>query len=354
MAGVRHAVRERGALVGSRVVTPIILDCDPGHDDAIAIMLAAGDPAVDLLAITTVAGNQTLDKTTLNALRVCTLAGIHDVPVAAGCARPLTRPLQIAEDVHGESGLDGPRFGAPTVQALDEHAVDLMHRVLQEHPEPVTLVPTGPLTNIALLLTRYPDDVARIREIVLMGGSTERGNVGPYAEFNIFVDPEAAAIVFGSGVPVTPGDGKPAELAEPAGVGLTMCGLNVTHQALVTPEVVARLHALGGELGPVCAELMTFFASTYKTLWGFESPPLHDPVAVARVIDPTLVECVDVHVAIEVSGEHTRGATVVDLHGYLGKAPNAKVAVGLDVPRFWDRLIAALGNLNPTNGAFVG
>jgi purine nucleosidase/pyrimidine-specific ribonucleoside hydrolase len=191
----------------------------------------------------------------------------------------------------------------------------------------VALVPTGPLTNIALLLTRYPEDAARIREIVLMGGSTERGNVGPYAEFNIFVDPEAAAIVFGSGVPVT------------------MCGLNVTHQALVTPDVVARLEALGGELGVVCAELMTFFASTYKKLWGFEAPPLHDPVAVARVIDPALVECVDAHVAIEVSGEHTRGATVVDLHGYLGQAPNAKVAVGLDVPRFWDRLVTALGNL---------
>jgi inosine-uridine nucleoside N-ribohydrolase len=308
-------------------VTPIILDCDPGHDDAIAIMLAAGDPAVELLAITTVAGNQTLEKTTLNALRVCTLAGIHDVPVAPGCARPLTQPLRIADDVHGETGLDGPRFGEPAVQALDEHAVDVMHRLLQDHPEPVTIVPTGPLTNIALLLTRYPEDGPRIREIVLMGGSTERGNVTPYAEANIYVDPEAAAIVFGSGVPVT------------------MCGLNVTHQALVTPDVVARLEALGGELGPVCAELMTFFGSTYRALWGFEAPPLHDPVAVARVIDPSLVECVEAHVAIEVAGAHTRGATVVDLHGYLGATPNAKVAVGLDVPRFWDRLVDALGNL---------
>jgi inosine-uridine nucleoside N-ribohydrolase len=316
-------------MVGRPAVTPIILDCDPGHDDAIAIMLAAGDPAVDLLAITTVAGNQTLDKTTLNALRVCTLAGVHDVPVAAGCARPLTRPLQVAEDVHGESGLDGPRFGEPAVRVTGEHAVDLVHRVLQGHPEPVTLVPTGPLTNIALLLSRYPEDVPRIREIVLMGGSTERGNVSPYAEFNIFVDPEAAAIVFGSGVPVT------------------MCGLNVTHQALVTPDVVARLEALGGAIGPVCVELMTFFASSYRELFGFQAPPLHDPVAVARVIDPSLVECVDAHVAIEVVGEHTRGATVVD----LAAAPNAKVAVGLDVPRFWDRLLAALGNLQPPGGA---
>jgi purine nucleosidase/pyrimidine-specific ribonucleoside hydrolase len=305
-------------------VAPIILDCDPGHDDAIAIMLAAGDPAVDLLAITTVAGNQTLGKTTLNALRVCTLAGIDDVPVAAGSDRPLTRPLQVAADVHGASGLDGPQFGEPAVQVGGEHAVDLMHRILREHPEPVTLVPTGPLTNIALLLTRYPGVVERVREIVLMGGSTERGNVSPYAEFNIFVDPEAAAIVFGSGVPVT------------------MCGLNVTHQALVTPNVVARLEALGGDLGPVCVELMTFFADAYRKLFGFEAPPLHDPVAVARVIDPTLVECVEAHVAIEVVGEHTRGATVVDFAG----PPNAKVAVGLDVPRFWDRLVTALDTLS--------
>src|SRR5690606_41849730 len=164
-------------------------------------MLAAGDPAVDLLAITTVAGNQTLDKTTLNARRVCPLAAVHDVPIAAGCARPLTRPLQVAADVHGESGLDGPRFGEPAVPVVGEHAVDLVHRLLQEHPEPVTLVPTGPLTNIALLLTRYPGDAARIREIVLMGGSTERGNVGPYPEFNIFGYRGAAATVWGGGVP---------------------------------------------------------------------------------------------------------------------------------------------------------
>lgn len=313
------------------MVKPVILDCDPGHDDAIAIMLAAGDPAVDLLAITTVGGNQTLAKTTLNALRVCTAAGITDVPVAAGCARPLTRPLRIADDVHGESGLDGPVFGEPTVAAVPEHAIELTHRLLGESAEPVTLVPTGPLTNIALLLTRYPADSARIREIVLMGGSTERGNVTPYAEANIYVDPEAARIVFDSGVPVT------------------MCGLNVTHQALATAEVVARLEALEGTLGPLCAELITFFGSTYRKLWGFAAPPLHDPVAVARVLDPALVTCVDAHVSIEVTGEHTRGATAVDLHNYLGREPNAKVAVALDVPAFWDRLMGAL-TLLPGNG----
>lgn len=306
---------------------PIILDCDPGHDDAIAILLAAGDPAVDLLAITTVAGNQVVEKTTLNARRICTAAGITGVPIAAGCARPLVQPLSVADDVHGESGMDGPSFGEPTVDAVAEHAVDLMYRTLTGHPEPVTLVPTAPLTNVALLLTRHPDAAAHIREIVLMGGSTERGNRTPAAEFNIFVDPEAADIVFRSGLPVT------------------MCGLNVSHQALVTPEVLARLDGLGTDLARICAELMTFFAATYRRLWGFAAPPLHDPVAVARVIDPEIVRCVDASVAVELRGEYTRGATVVDLHQYLDRPVNAKVAVGLDQERFWDRVIGAVDRL---------
>lgn len=306
---------------------PIIVDCDPGHDDALAIMLAAADPAVDLLAITTVAGNQTLDKTTLNARRVCTVAGITDVPIAAGCDRPLVQPLGVAADVHGVSGLDGPMFPTPTVDIVAEHAVDLIHRLLAEHPEPVTLVPTAPLTNIALLLRRYPQDVSRIREIVLMGGSTDRGNRTPAAEFNIVTDPEAADIVFRSGVPVT------------------MCGLNVTHQALATPEVVARFVALGTPLGQTCADLLTYFGSTYRELWGFASPPLHDPVAVARVIDPGLVHCVDAQVAVELNGRYTRGATVVDLHRSTGRPVNARVAVTLETGAFWDRMVAAVAAL---------
>ncbi|MEU6707311.1 nucleoside hydrolase [Streptomyces wuyuanensis] len=309
------------------MTVPIILDCDPGHDDAVAILLAAGDPAIDLLAITTVAGNQVLEKTTLNARRICTAAGITSVPIAAGCARPLVRELRVADDVHGQSGMDGPSFGEPTVGTVPEHAVDLMYRLLTRHPEPVTLVPTAPLTNIALLLTRYPDAAAHIREIVLMGGSTERGNRTPAAEFNMYVDPEAADVVFRSGLPVT------------------MCGLNVSHQALVTPDVLARLEALGTDLGRVCAELMTFFAATYRRLWGFPAPPLHDPVAVARVIDPEIVDCVDASVAVELRGEYTRGATVVDLHRYLDRPVNARVAVRLDQERFWDRVVAAVDTL---------
>ncbi|WP_327281492.1 MULTISPECIES: nucleoside hydrolase [unclassified Streptomyces] len=306
---------------------PIIVDCDPGHDDALAIMLAAGDPAVDLLAITTVAGNQTLAKTTLNARRVCTVAGITDVPIAAGCTKPLVQALSVADDVHGASGLDGPRFPEPTVDVAAEHAVDLMHRILTGHPEPVTLVPTGPLTNIALLLTRHPDAASRIREIVLMGGSTERGNRTPAAEFNVQADPEAADIVFRSGVQVT------------------MCGLNVTHQALATADVVARFEALDTDLGRICAELLTFFASTYRRLWGFRAPPLHDPVAVARVIDPTIVHCVDANVVVELNGRYTRGATVVDLHQYTGRPVNAQVALTLDTGPFWDRMVAAVTSL---------
>lgn len=308
------------------MATPIILDCDPGHDDAVAILLAAANPAIDLLAITTVAGNQTLDKCTLNARRMCTVAGIRGVPIAAGAAAPLRRPLRVAADIHGESGLDGPAFGPPAVDLADEPAVELIRRTLLEHPEPVTLVPTGPLTNVATLLTEHPEVRPRISRIVLMGGSTERGNVTPAAEFNIFVDPEAAAIVFGSGLP------------------LTMIGLNVTHQARVTPEIVDRLRALGTPVADVCATLMTFFADAYRDRFGFGSPPLHDPIAIAQVIDPALVTCVDAPVAVETSGEHTLGATVVDLHHVTGSPDNAQVGVSVDVEAFFELVVEAVAS----------
>ena len=233
------------------MAVPVILDCDPGHDDALAILLAAANPRVDLLAITTVAGNQTLEKTTLNARRVASMAGLTDVPIAAGCDRPLSGELQIADDVHGASGLDGPRFGPPTVPESAEHAVSLIRRLLLDHSEPVTLIPTGPLTNIATVLRDHPQVRPRIREIVFMGGSTERGNVTPYAEFNVFADPEAADLVLRSGLPVI------------------MCGLNITHQALVTPAVLDRLRALDSDLARMCIDLMTFFGSTYREIFGF-------------------------------------------------------------------------------------
>lgn len=306
-------------------MTAVVLDCDPGHDDAVAILLAAASPAVRLLAITTVAGNQSLEKCTLNTRRICTLGGI-DVPIGVGADRPLVRPPRVASDIHGESGLDGPALPEPAVEPVAEPAVELLRRTLVEHPEPVTLVPTGPLTNVATLLDQHPEVRDRIAGIVLMGGSTERGNSSPYAEFNIRVDPEAAELVFDSGLPVT------------------MVGLNVTHQALVTPDVVARLRGLDTRVGAVCADLMTYFAYAYHRVFGFPGAPLHDPIAVARVADPPLVECVRAPVRVETVGTHTYGATVVDLHHVTGEDDNADVAVGLDVPGFFDLVVDALAS----------
>jgi purine nucleosidase len=301
----------------------IIVDCDPGHDDALAIMLAHGSPAVELLAITTVAGNQTLDKTTLNARRVCTAAGIRGVPIAAGCERPLLRELVTGGDVHGVSGLDGVDWPEPQVPVEPAHAVDLIVDLVMAAPGEVTLVAIGPLTNLALALRRQPRIASAVREVVLMGGSFTRGNVTPAAEFNIFVDPEAAAVVFEAGWP------------------LTMVGLDLTHQALVTPEVMERIAAIGSPLAGTVTELMRFYARHS----GSAGPPLHDPCAVARIIDPDLVGCRDAFVAVETQGTWSRGMTVVDFAGRLGHPPNAAVATTLDVPAFWDLVLEALAQL---------
>jgi len=306
---------------------PTILDCDPGHDDMVAILLAAAHPRVDLRAITTVAGNGTLERTTHNARAVCGVAGIRGVPIAAGAPGPLAGRLRTAAHVHGESALEGAELAAPGVPLAAEHAVDLTARMLREAVEPVTLVPTGPLTNVALLLRGHPDVAENLREIVLMGGSTEVGNVEPLAEFNIHVDPEAADVVFSSGVPVT------------------MCGLNATHQALATDAVLERLRALGTPLSDIVVRLLGFFRDRYRDIWGMPAPPVHDPVAVARVIDPELVRCEEAHVAVELHGTHTRGATVCDRFGVRGRAPNARVAVELDVAGFWDLVVSAVARL---------
>ncbi|MEV4749486.1 nucleoside hydrolase [Streptosporangium sp. NPDC049248] len=306
---------------------PVILDCDPGHDDALAILLAVADPAIDLRAVATVAGNQTVAKTALNARRMLSLAGAAGVPVAAGCDRPLAGPLEIGDYVHGESGLDGPAFGEPDVPLDPRHGVELIHDTLAAADEPVTVVAIGPLTNIATLLRRHPGDRDRIREIVIMGGSTERGNHTPYAEFNIYADPEAAAEVLGSGVPTT------------------WVGLNVSHQALVTADVLDRIAALDTTLARVCVELLTFFGSSYHQTWGFEAPPLHDPITLAYLIDPAVLTRVRVGLRVELDGVHTRGATVADLHGRMDWEPNADVGTVLDRDRFWDIMIGAIDTL---------
>jgi purine nucleosidase len=303
---------------------PVVLDCDPGHDDAMAILLAAAHPSIDLRAITTVGGNQTLEKTTLNARRICTVAGIRDVPIAAGCSRPLVGELRTAGDVHGTSGMDGPRFGEVTVPVHELHAVELLHRILVASDRPVTVIGVGPLTNLATLLRRYPEDRTLIERFVIMGGSTGRGNTAPYAEFNIIVDPEAAHEVLTSGVPTV------------------WHGLNVTHQATATPQVLDRIAALGTPLSAVCVELLTFFRDTYLELFGLDAPPVHDPVAVAYVIDAATVRCEPFAMRIELAGEHTRGATVVDLLHRTGWEPNASVGLDLDAERFWDLMIGAI------------
>jgi len=302
----------------------IIIDCDPGHDDAMAILLAHGNPEIELCAITTVAGNQTLEKTTLNARRVCSVANITGVPVAAGCDRPLLRPLVTAPETHGESGLDGARFAEPTTPLADVHAVDLIIDLVMGSPGEITLVPIGPLTNIAIALRKQPRLATAVRGVVLMGGAHTRGNATPAAEFNIFVDPEAAAAVF------------------EAEWRVTMVGLDLTHQARATPEVMERIGAIGSPLAGIVTELLNFYGGRYSMADG---PPVHDPCAVARVIEADVVGCRDAFVAVETQGRWTSGMTVVDFAGRLGRSPNASVATTLDVPRFWDLVLGAVTRL---------
>jgi inosine-uridine nucleoside N-ribohydrolase len=305
---------------------PVILDVDPGHDDAVAIMLACGAPALDLLAVTTVAGNAPLEKTTRNALRVLSLIGHTDVPVAAGASTPLHRPLHTAEDIHGESGLDGPKIPDPSFEPDERTATDLIADTLREAPEPVTLIPTGPLTNVATFLREHPELKDRVAHISLMGGSIGLGNTTPAAEFNVYVDPEAAREVFESGLPIT------------------MSGLDVTHQAGAGPAERENLRSLG-PIGAVVAELLEFFAGTYERVYGFGAPPLHDAVAVATVMELGLLQTRPMRVDVECESELTRGESVCDFYGVTGKPPNAEVGVELDREGFFDLLYRVLGRL---------
>ncbi len=307
-----------------RMKRKVILDCDPGHDDAIALLLAARSPTLDLRAITVVAGNQTLPKTLNNALRVCSLAGITNIPVAAGMSRPLVREQIVAADIHGTSGLDGPSLPEPSISAAPIHAVDLIVDEVLAAPGEVTLIPVGPLTNIAAALRREPAIAPLIQRIVLMGGGITKGNVTPVAEFNIHADPEAAHVVFQSGVP------------------LTMVGLDVTHQSIPGPEERERVRRIGSPVAVVVDQLLEFFGHTYRQRFGFDGPPVHDACAVAEVIEPGLIRTRRVNVAIELRGALSYGMTVCDMYGVTGRAPNADVGVELDRARFWDLLIDGL------------
>jgi len=302
---------------------PIILDCDPGHDDALAMILAAKNPALKLLGITTVSGNGGISKVTLNARRIATLANI-DVPIAEGAGKSILGAFEEANDIHGESALDGAELPEPKIELSPLHAVDLIARLIRESDKSVTLIATGPLTNIALFLKMHPGLKPKILEIVFMGGSASRGNRTPYAEFNIWMDPEAAEVVLHSGLP------------------LTMCGLDVTHQALVTPDIFNELDKMNSKLSKIIIGLLKFFAKTYDEVFEMPDPPLHDPVAVALLIDRTVVKTRMVNVEVELSGTLTRGATVVDLHSRLGRNANCNVALELDRSKFWNLMLTAI------------
>jgi inosine-uridine nucleoside N-ribohydrolase len=300
----------------------ILIDCDPGHDDAIALLLALASPEVEVVGVTTVAGNQTLEKTTANAIRVLDFVGRDDIPVAAGADRPLLRDPFVAAYVHGETGLDGPDLPPPQREPIEQHAVDF----LAEHVAGATLVPIGPLTNIALLLARSPK--ARPERIVLMGGAIGLGNVTPAAEFNIWADPEAAVRVFASGI------------------DLEVIPLEVTHQALLMNDDAERLRA-SGRTGRMVAELYDFFHRFHADTYGFAGSPIHDAVAVAHVFRPDLVETQHCQVAIECDSELNRGRTVVDLWNRTGEAePNAHVGVGVDGRGFVELLLERLPTLH--------
>jgi pyrimidine-specific ribonucleoside hydrolase len=303
------------------VSTPIVIDCDPGHDDAIAILLALSSPEVELRAVTTVGGNQTLDKTTRNALKVLELAGRGDIPVAAGADRPLQRELRTAANVHGESGLDGPDLPEPSAKPVEAHAADFLAEVLEPG---VVLVPTGPLTNVALLLERHPD--VRFERIVWMGGAIAEGNTTPAAEFNSLVDPEAGASVFGSGIDIT------------------MIGLDITHKALFRREHAERLRGTGNA-GRAVAELADFFLRFHKERYGFEGSPIHDAMAVAHVVDPTLVETVHCNVEIETASQYCDGRTVVDRWNVTDRPRNCHAGVDVDAQRFLELLVERISTL---------
>lgn len=315
--------------------TKLIIDTDPGHDDALAILLAARH--FDILGITTVHGNQTVDRTTQNALKILEFSGLTHIPVVRGSDRPLCQPLRVSSRGHGVTGLDGPDLPEPKISRHPGHAVDFIIETVMAH-EDVTLVCIGPLTNVGLALHREPLIAKRLREISLMGGSTTIGNTTPVSEFNICCDPEAAHIVFTSGVPIK------------------MVGLNLTRQAEVDPARIERFRRLTNKTGRIVTEIVEWYSGRVRAIFGLAGASLHDPCAVAWLIDPTLIESQEAHVDIELRGEHTRGMTVCDLrflalHGAPvqsgggvegSRPPNAEVGMKLDVERFFALLVEAI------------
>lgn len=301
---------------------PVIFDGDPGHDDAIAWVLAKGCGRFDILAVTSSSGNQTIEKTTYNALRVCTLIGLN-VPVARGCPKPLLTEPMVAPSVHGESGLDGPDLPEPAFEAQTIGAVELMAQVIRNCPEKVTIVSTGPMTNVAAFLIAHPELKSHIRMVSIMGGGLCFGNWTPAAEFNILVDPEAAKILFESGVPIM------------------MSGLDVTEKALIKPADFERIRALNNPVSDIVWQWLEFFYRFHRTL-GYEGAPMHDPCAVMALIHPEIFTMHDYYVQIETDGDYCKGATVPDWYGVTGHAPNARCLMDVNREAFVDYLIDSI------------
>jgi len=307
----------------------VIIDTDPGQDDAVAILLALASPEIEILGITAVAGNVPLRLTEKNARKICELAGRPEMRIYSGAARPLVRPLVTAEEVHGKTGLDGPDLPEPKMHLQKQHAVDyLIDTLMHEESETITLCPLGPLTNIALALIQQPKIAGRIKEIVLMGGGFfEGGNVTPTAEFNIYVDPHAAEVVLKSGVPIV------------------MMPLDVTHKALTTKKRVEAFHKLGTRVGKATAEMLEFFERFDEQKYGSDGGPLHDPCVIAYLIEPKLFSGREVNVTVETGSELTMGMTVIDWWGVTKRPKNATVMREIDADGFFDLLVERLGRL---------
>ncbi len=301
----------------------IILDCDPGHDDAAAIMLAGASPGIELLGITAAAGNQTLEKTVKNALGVCQLLGIN-VPVYAGCPRPLVRGGVAAPEIHGESGLEGAKLPPLIRKAESTHAVQYIIDTLLRSDGDIILAVTGPMTNIAAALILEPRIAPKIKEMVFMGGAFGLGNVTPAAEFNIYADAEAAKAVFSSGIP------------------LTMAGLDVTRMVLCTPGVMERMERAGTKASKLFCETMGFANKAHKRIYGSEGSPLNDPVVIAYIADPKVLKVKPMYAEIDISSSQSYGRTNCDYYGCSGKEPNVNAAVDIDSVKFWDMMEKAL------------
>jgi pyrimidine-specific ribonucleoside hydrolase len=311
-----------------------IIDGDPGHDDVMAILLGAR--VLDLRGITTVHGNASVEQTTRNARQTVEFADLTAIPIAQGLARPFVREVHYAPDVHGETGLDGPTLAPPTVPLTDQHAVEFI--IAQSHAvHDLCLVPVGPLTNIGAALVRDPSLSTRVKQISLMGGSLTFGNATPAAEFNIYCDPEAAHVVFSSGIPIK------------------MVGLNVTRQVAATPERRAQIRKMGSRTSSHVADMLDFYSGRLSALFGLPGGSMHDPLAVAALVDPAIVTFEPMHVAIELRGEHTYGMTLCDARRLRpevtagegaairrGAAPNAEVAIAVNPDRFWDLFLDVL------------